>query len=256
MNRQSLVAVALGAFLALQVAACTSATGADSGTASDAAPCGSGCTPGLVCFLSACCQPLTCDDVGRRCGVIDDRCGGSISCGCPAGLTCGGSPEVCIGCLPHVCAPGECGTNMDGCGGWDCGPCPTGQACNGNRCVDAGCVPNTCDSMPMMCGVLNDGCGNLLVCECPAGETCMRPPGISLGACMPIATDPGTCAPGLLRCDTACVDPMTDVMNCGFCGNVCTFPGASAACVGNMCIPVCPSGQMFCGDGCVPAGSC
>jgi hypothetical protein len=36
------------------------------------------------------CQPKTCDQLGARCGAIDDGCGQMLDCGeCPAGQACG-----------------------------------------------------------------------------------------------------------------------------------------------------------------------
>jgi hypothetical protein len=53
------------------------------------------------------------------------------------------------------------------------------------------------------------------------------------------------CGCGLV-CQAACVNPMTDVNNCGACGKVCPVGGS---CVGANC--VCPTGDTVCSNTCV-----
>jgi hypothetical protein len=95
------------------------------------------------------------------CGVIDDNCGGTLSC-----------PD-----------------------------CPTGQTCNPttHTCEAPSCTPRTCGTMEVgsRCGVLSDGCEGTITCSCPrytqcnlsgrcdwiiARCTCKNPP---LSACNP-----------------------------------------------------------------------
>ena len=45
---------------------------------------------------------------------------------------------------------------------------------------------------------------------------------------------PDPCMPGQMLCGAACIDVVTDPMNCGGCGLVCPGPGA---CMGGMCVP-------------------
>jgi hypothetical protein len=54
-----------------------------------------------------------------------------------------------------------------------------------------------------------------------------------------------TCPSGQLNCGGQCIDPLTDVQNCGACGNTCT--GASASCTGGSC--QCGAGLTLCGGG-------
>ncbi len=55
--------------------------------------------PGL---LMTCCTPISCDELGATCGVHDDGCGGTVTCGdCAGGRTCDQLPEggfECAGC--------------------------------------------------------------------------------------------------------------------------------------------------------------
>ena len=92
------------------------------------------------------CTPRSCADAGVECGLIDDGCGATASCGtCTPPTSCGGagSPGRC-GCSPRTCADAldagvMCGTMDDGCGARiRCGGCPAGTACG------AGFAPNIC----------------------------------------------------------------------------------------------------------------
>lgn len=89
------------------------------------------CLDGYICTAAGTCEhgtaptctPLTCDG---HCGVLDDHCQGTLSCGdCPDHCT-NGSQD-----------PSE--TDVD-CGG-DCMPCATGSHC----AQTADCVTGTCD---------------------------------------------------------------------------------------------------------------
>ena len=45
-------------------------------------------------------MPVTCDQVGAKCGIIGDGCGGTVDCGpCPTGQSCGagGIANQCTG---------------------------------------------------------------------------------------------------------------------------------------------------------------
>jgi len=87
---------------------------------------------GCDCFPS--CVPTTCQAANVACGVLNDGCGGVLSCGsCSAGQTC--TPQgQCVSCRPATCASlgRQCGAVPDGCGGLlQCGSCPAGTACGG-----------------------------------------------------------------------------------------------------------------------------
>lgn len=63
------------------------------------------------------------------------------------------------------------------------------------------------------------------------------------------------CSLGHVACGDVCIDPTSDVNNCGSCGNVCPAgqAGDVAACVAGVCAvtPACSSGLTLCNSGCV-----
>jgi hypothetical protein len=41
------------------------------------------------CYQSLCCEPVTCEGIGRQCDAAPDGCGGQVDCGaCADSLTC------------------------------------------------------------------------------------------------------------------------------------------------------------------------
>jgi hypothetical protein len=73
----------------------------------DERACGPSCVPctiDQVCIDGACCAPLTCEQEGVTCGIIEDGCGGVIECGtCPEGQVCtGGVCELACNPTPGV----------------------------------------------------------------------------------------------------------------------------------------------------------
>jgi len=63
------------------------------------------------------------------------------------------------------------------------------------------------------------------------------------------------CPDGLSDCGGSCVDLQTDLLNCGSCGNACSFANAAASCVDGACVMgACSEGFADCnsddGDGC------
>lgn len=145
-----------------------------------------GCPTGQVCSTStpgqtgtcACNnltgQPYTCANVpngpntgGDACGSFSNGCGGSLTCGCPAGQTCNtaANPNVC--CTAAVCPTAAlgsaCGALPNNCGGTiNCG-CPNGTGnenftCTGGTCQ---CIKDTCRGRT---GPQPDRCGGTLNC--------------------------------------------------------------------------------------------
>ncbi|MFO0755179.1 MAG: DNRLRE domain-containing protein [Byssovorax sp.] len=120
--------------------------------------------------------------------------------------------------------------------------CDAGHAdCNGNAAD--GCETDL--SSPQSCGA----CGN--VCSFPhASATCAG------GSCAP-----GACDAGRGDCDgnaqNGCETDLATTGNCGACGNVCSFPNASAICAGGTCkLGACDAGSYDCDgnaqNGCEP----
>lgn len=92
------------------------------------------------------CEPRACDGL---CGVVEDGCGGTISCGPCA-------------CQPRTCddAAAVCGVIDDGCGTeLECEVSPCSGSCVENQCVcDAdGAEPNDTSSDAVDLGVLAEG---------------------------------------------------------------------------------------------------
>lgn len=101
-----------------------------------------------VCEKPGECMPATCDD---RCGMIDDGCGATLTCGCTLPEVCGaGGPGLCGEPPPH-CSNGmtDQGETDKDCGG-ACGGCVVGQTCGdtddcavGTTCEASKCISGT-----------------------------------------------------------------------------------------------------------------
>jgi hypothetical protein len=96
---------------------------------------------------------------------------------------------------------------------------------------------------------------------CPPGQYCCpnRPSGggtPTSGGCIPTrqtCSSAGCANPGEIRCGGECINVLTNVNNCGTCGNACTtnVANATAACVGGQCDFTCNAGLTRCGSQCV-----
>jgi hypothetical protein len=101
---------------------------------------------------------------------------------------------------------------------------PTGEVTAGVEVADSG-RPNLGNSE---CAHF---CATLFGADTPLADDCTSQAAHQKGLCFecgPEATDGG-----LTLCGQSCVDPQTDVNNCGGCGNACE---ANAACVGGSCV--------------------
>jgi hypothetical protein len=113
-----------------------------------------------------------------------------------------------------------------------CAPtCPVGQAICGGVCIDVSADPNNCGG----CGVV---CGGSDVCS---GGVCLAPAPTSDLKCA---------VQGLSYCGGTCTNTLSDVNNCGACGNSCPLGGY---CEGGACLGGCAG--TFCNGVCVDTKS-
>ncbi len=177
-----------------------------------------------------------------------NNCG---SCGTVCNAPQGGLPACSGGrCVGSCFNSGEqvCGAGLGG-GGYcanlntapsNCGSC--GHSCGSDSCVGGQCVPGCTGAGLRLCGtpatcvdVTTDpsNCGLCgIACQPPTGGIGTQ---CSNGACV------GQCVQGQALCgaDAAskgggyCADFLTDLQNCGSCGNPCT--GSGASCVAGTC---------------------
>jgi hypothetical protein len=225
------------------------------------------CPTGQVCnangVCGAPCQPKTCADYKEfQCGVFDDACGGTLSCGCSGGGVCDNATKTCCGvnaCGTGIYA-GKCGQDLaNGCGqnNLDCS-CPTGQVCTQNggaspppatSTTGACCTPTltaTTYRNAGQCGTsLPNGCGqNNVNASCPSGGVCVNNGTGAPGAAPP----PGTIGSCCTRTNECASQPPN---TCASVPNSCR-PGATVSCASN-----CTSDKI-CDDGqcCRGAPSC
>ncbi len=148
-------------------------------------------------------------------------------------------------------------SSRDHCGACDsaCPPDPPNGifVCERGECV-SGCDPSfgDCDEL------IETGCETPLVTSAHCGA-CNA---VCEGATPYCVTEDGTsrcddvCDPPLMECPGgSCVDVMSDVTNCGSCGNVCpSRPSASSTCADGACGFTCQDGFADCdgsaGNGC------
>jgi hypothetical protein len=182
-----------------------------------------------VCTSGVTCTPPN----GRYCGVIGNRCGGTMDCGsCPADQLC--DDGVCVAgasCMALECQTAStqyCGKVGNGCGrSMDCAACTAGQVCStSGLCVAANCVPRTCNpGSSRYCGLVGDGCGGMLDC----------------GSC----TSPATCAGGGVP--NVCGDPNCKKLTCALAGRGQYCGVIGDGCGGTLdCGATCP-GNLVCG---------
>ncbi len=224
--------------------------------------CGARCNPTNG---AGACMAGTCTVVG--CNANFDDCDNNPANGCEADLTsnithCGTCttrceyPNATAVCRAGACAFGAClpgfadcdgdhgngcevqiATSVDNCGG--CGRVCTRTNAT-QACVGGVCRIDHCDAGSADCnGVDADGCEMNVytsLANCGAcGHACSlahATPVCDLGTC-----DVATCLPNYRNCNGSAVDgcesaSLTDVLNCGDCGNVVTFAHATPACVG------------------------
>jgi hypothetical protein len=199
--------------------------------------------------------------VGEHCanGMLDSDTGESdFDCGrgclpCAAGKHCVDAADCQASLLCHDGSCLEAGcmngaqdsaeTDLD-CGGTDCKPCITGKVCaaatdcDSGVCGDGKCLAPACDDRTTNGKETGLDCGG----DCPpcaADQPCVVAKDCSSTECN-AGVCGAECPDGFANCDkkndNACeVNTRTDLSNCGFCGNLCTLPHATAECSAGEC---------------------
>lgn len=213
-----------------------------------------GCADSLVAF------PIPIDGGGGGAGgALSDGGGGAGGGGAGGGAggadagcdsprqTCGGAcvdvlqDNTHCGACGSSCAPNEaCNVGqcrLRDCVGTDCAP---DQVCAAGRCRHVRCDDTTCAS-GTTCHQGTCVPNNCIDTNCPTGTACVG------GACVDVPCIGVTCSLGTVcrggRCEvvTGCdggtdAGAVSDVNNCGQCGNVCPTPvNATRACVAGRC---------------------
>ncbi|MBL8680772.1 MAG: hypothetical protein JNK05_16455 [Myxococcales bacterium] len=223
-----------------------------------------GATPNCVggmCVSGCASGQLRCDGLCVDVQSNDAHCG---ACGRRCGAVANGRTQCSNGMCDLRCSPGfgNCDNNIaTGCEASletnaNCGrcmaPCGAGSTCNATlRSCQASCTGTDCGgacidttSSISHCGA----CGNV----CPTLANAV--PGCTAGRCQ------SNCAAGYGDCDAnpanGCEAQLSsNAAHCGACGRPCSFPNATASCVGGACVlGTCNSGFANC-DG-NPANGC
>lgn len=221
-------------------------------SAPDAGPpggCGAGCPAGQACVSGACTTlPSSCPcPTGSYCDLATDRClpGCRSDDHCAAGSICDGT---------------EC---RGGCR--DDAQCPTGQICDADTSAcRAGCREDAdCSGAASICDEASSSCrmGCRAEDDCPEGFECDFETSTCEGQCTGDADCwEGTVCEGELcvrgcrsgtLCESGCADTLTDVFNCGGCGNRCDDTEGTPVCRDGFCDFECAPGETRCGDRCV-----
>jgi len=242
----------------------------------DCGGCGNDCTalPGVdpaavQCVNGACvlaCLP------GRA------HCTGDVSSGCETDLSnpesCGSCTTACAEPTP-VCAPTpdsfacasgcsepaptrcndtcvDTTSNVNDCGGCgnDCTALP-GVDPAAVQCVNGACVLACLPGRAHCTGDVSSGCETDLSNPDTCGScttACAEPTPVCAATPDSFACGSGCSEPASTRCNGTCVDPTSNVNDCGGCGNVCAGDAhGSSVCTGGTCGLACESGFMVCG---------
>ncbi len=204
---------------------------------------GACCPENNVCYLDACCEVDTCEDLGYECGAHYIGCATFTDCG-----SCG-DDAICNTAF-------ECECENVSCGG-EC--CAAGLICGDDDTCQEPCNPS-CIGIP--CGEL-DSCGQLECAgDCPMNEQCSQvQPGDYECGCSLLECEGDCCGQGEVCLGgfcTAC-DPVANCVGamCGdddLCGGVCygTCPGLNEYCEPNSGECLCANGELPCDGECCP----
>ncbi len=210
------------------------AGGADAGCPANGVMCGGQCC--VYANATATCSNGACAMGACDAGYADCNADPTDGCEVPVDSdtdNCGSCGNACV--TPHAtaaCTSGVCGIASCDTGYSDCNNDPTDgcEADTNNDPANCGACSNVC---PATGGapVCNSGtCG---ISACPSGT----------GEC---DGDPSTV------CET---NLLTDLSNCGYCGNACNLPNAGSTCSTGQCtITSCDSGYADCDT--LPANGC
>ncbi|MFO0644932.1 MAG: hypothetical protein U0326_01760 [Polyangiales bacterium] len=237
--------------------------------ASDTCPVGQYCSPGLNQCVSGCRNDTDCagmSDGGAgslHCATASHMCVPCVTdTHCPLGQLCMGS--TCVeGCnASHACPSGRA-CCAGGCvdtqaNAAHCGAC--GSACstpNGTpTCIGGACAIESCRAGFGDCDrSANNGCETdttTSLAHCGGCGMACTPPAHAAAVCTMGRCGMGMCDAGYADCDgnpmNGCeVNLRTDTSNCGTCGTVCNFPGATAACALGACVrTMCSAGMGDC----------
>ncbi len=222
--------------------------------------CGTACPAGQVCTMGACAASCAmgfteCSGVCRdtqtdnaNCGACGTLCGAGQACRagmcqltCAAGQTACGMPAACVNTQSDRANCGMCG-NACGAGlvcdmGMCVPSCRMGQTNCMGSCTSTESDPNHCGACGTVCGPYTNA-----IASC-ATSMCIM-----------------TCNAGFSDCnadrmDGCEVNTATNVMNCGRCGNACTFANGTGTCAMGGCrLTACNAGFDNC-DG-IDANGC
>lgn len=213
----------------------------------------------MAVSLAGCNAILGNEEGTPRASVADggglEAAAGDAAPSTPPAPTCASGERLCFGACSNVKDP------TVGCSAADCVACDPKNA-SGPKCVGAtggfSCAYESCAAAFLDC---DDNKAN--GCEAPKNDkshcgACTTKCEGGTPLCAPDGAGGFTCAaacPGTTtNCADACVDTMSDVLNCGGCGKQCSKPGASATCKDGKCDYICNAGtKRDCGTQCVSA---
>jgi hypothetical protein len=207
---------------------------------------GSSCTSGSQCASGECWDGVCCN---TNCSGICRRCDFSGAVGTCSFATPGTDPDNdCTQSVSTTCGlDGQCGAGGV-CRYWDTTTLCQASSCTGNTqtntklCNGSGtCVwpgTQTTDCSPYRCGATTCKTSCTADTDCIGGYYCAAPTCVLKKPVGGSCSGDNQCQSGKC-CNSVCVDPTTDINNCGGCGIICSNPHGTTSCSGSLCQPVC-----------------